>query len=197
MRLPADPATDVPRLARVTSGASLTSASGPDAALQRGSYGRSLSARPSAAPHASSVENLQSFASTRAVSEPVAGRTLRSALEQMRQQAAPAPAKTAIDVVGVSNPQGSLPAVSGSSTPLVRDSGQERDSGGTSQRQSLDGYVLQVRRAGRSGSILALESGLGSSRATEQEDLRDTPLRTVPLRYHEQDGQQRLQVCVC
>jgi len=157
MRLPADPATDVPRLARVTSGASLTSESASDAALQRGSYGRSLSARTSAphsnCVHASSEGNLPSIASTRAVSEPVAGRTLRSALEQMRQQAAPSPTKTAIDVVGInrSNPRSSMPAVSGSATPLVRDSGQERESGGTSQRQSLDGYVLQVRRADGSG----------------------------------------------
>ena len=145
MRLPADPATDVPRLARVTSGASLTSAS--DVALQRGSYSRSLSARPSVPPHAPSEGNLPSIASTRAVSEPVAGRTLQSALEQMRQQAPPSPAKTAMDVVGVSNPRSSLPAVSDSSTPLMRDIGQERDSGGASQRQSLDGYVLQVGRA--------------------------------------------------
>ena len=148
MRLPADPATDVPRLARVTSGAPLPPGTAPDAALQRGSYGRALSARASAPLQDPSVPRPPSIASTRAVSEPVAGRTLRSALEQVRQQTAQSPPGKGTIGGGCSRvSRSSLSAVSDSSTPLVRDSGQERDGGGMPHRESLDGYVLQASRA--------------------------------------------------
>ena len=144
MRLPADPATDVPRLARVASGAPLLTASASEASLSRGSFSRSLSARASTPLCVSSEANLPSTASTRAVSEPVVGRTLRSALEQMRQQTAQAPGRGRVADHDSHNSRSSQPAVSGSSTPINRDSGQDRDDGNMAQRESLDGYVLQV-----------------------------------------------------
>ena len=163
MRLPADPATDVPRLARIPSSsetmASLLSAPSSDAAIAIDSAKRAQQMRSSASPlHVPSESRPLHVGPMRTASGPAAAQVVRSAL-QHRQQTAHADT-----VTGKCSPEStrSLPNLTKGSSPVHSDGAGQRQHG-VMPPDSLDGYVLQVSGVWLAGGLLARETSTVSA----------------------------------
>ena len=148
MRLPADPATDVPRLARVTApvpGARLPSASAAEVGGAHGSTSRSRLARASTSPQlasSSSSPHMPTVAA-RAALEPSA-HTQQSALSQ-QQRTAQSPSRSTPKADSGPDLKSSMAAVDESSSPIIRElMSQDGSRDGQQAHDSLDGYILQV-----------------------------------------------------